>query len=162
MPSLMVNSMRRYTSDHLLGIIVLFMASNKVPCGWFQRFASTITATGFSLSAHDTAFFIHASSRGRSLLLYVGYMIITWDNSEYIAFVKARPNEQFLMRGPSEHFHAWSWSSLLLFLGLRSLPPLMAFICPMESTFKILLIVSPLFQTYLSSVGEERAWNRFY
>ena len=120
------------------------MASNKDPCGWFQRFASAITATGFSLSAHDTALFIHASSRGRSLLLYVGDMIITGDNYEYIAFVKACPNEQFLMRGPSDHSHAWSWFSSLLFLGRKSLPPLMPFICPMESTFKILLIVSPL------------------
>ena len=60
----------------------------------------------FSLSAHDTALFIHASSRGRSLLLYVGDMIITGDNYEYIAFVKACPNEQFLMRGPSDHSHA--------------------------------------------------------
>jgi hypothetical protein len=47
------------------------------------------------LSAHDTTLFIRASSRGRSLLLYVGDMIIIGDNSEYIAFVKAHPSEQF-------------------------------------------------------------------
>jgi hypothetical protein len=40
----------------------------------------------------------HTSSRGRPLLiLYVDDMIITDDDSEYIAFVKACLHEQFLM-----------------------------------------------------------------
>ncbi|WVZ87307.1 hypothetical protein U9M48_033964 [Paspalum notatum var. saurae] len=65
---------------------------------WFQRFAYVVTAAGFSPSAHDPALFIHTSSRGRTLLLlYVDDMIITGDDSEYIAFLKARLSEQFLM-----------------------------------------------------------------
>jgi hypothetical protein len=48
-------------------------------------------STGFSASAHDPALFVHVSPRGRTLLLlYVDYMIITGDDPEYIAFVKAR------------------------------------------------------------------------
>jgi len=51
--------------------------------------------------------FVHTSSRGRTLLLlYVDDMIITGDDSQYIAFVKARLNEQFLMcdLGPLRYF----------------------------------------------------------
>ena len=66
-----------------------------------------MTAAGFSPSAHDHALFVHTSSRGRTLLLlYVDDMIITGDDSEYIAFVKARLHEQFLMTdlGPLRYF----------------------------------------------------------
>jgi hypothetical protein len=61
---------------------------------------------GFSPSAHDPALFVHTSPRGRTLLLYVDDMIITGDDSEYIAFVKARLREQFLMTdlGPLRYF----------------------------------------------------------
>ena len=41
--------------------------------------------------------FVHISTHGRTLLLYVGDMIITGNNSEYIPFLKAHLNEQFLM-----------------------------------------------------------------
>jgi hypothetical protein len=45
-----------------------------------------VTAAGFSPSAHDPALFVHASPRERTLLLlYVDDMIITGDDSEYIA-----------------------------------------------------------------------------
>jgi hypothetical protein len=65
---------------------------------WFQRFASVVTAAGFFASAHDPALFVHLSSCGRTLLLlYVDDMIITGDDPEYIAFVKARLSDQFLM-----------------------------------------------------------------
>uniref|UniRef100_A0A453HZ26 Reverse transcriptase Ty1/copia-type domain-containing protein n=3 Tax=Aegilops tauschii subsp. strangulata TaxID=200361 RepID=A0A453HZ26_AEGTS len=70
-------------------------------------FASVVTAAGFSPNAHDPALFVHLSARGRTLLLlYVDDMIITGDDSEYIAFVKARLNEQFLMSdlGPLCYF----------------------------------------------------------
>jgi hypothetical protein len=57
-----------------------------------------VTTAGFSASAHDSALFIHMSPRGRTLLLlYVNDMIITGDDPEYIAFVKARLSDQFLM-----------------------------------------------------------------
>ncbi|KAM3366315.1 hypothetical protein ACQJBY_015641 [Aegilops geniculata] len=79
----------------------------QAPRAWFERFASVVTAAGFSPSAHDPALFVHLSSRGCTLLLlYVDDMIITGDDSEYIAFVKARLSEQFLMSdlGPLRYF----------------------------------------------------------
>ncbi|WVZ82884.1 hypothetical protein U9M48_030092, partial [Paspalum notatum var. saurae] len=72
-----------------------------------QHFASVVTATGFSASAHDPTLFVHTSSRGRTLLLlYVDDMIITGDDPRFIAFVKARLSEQFLMSdlGPLRYF----------------------------------------------------------
>jgi hypothetical protein len=57
---------------------------------WFQRFASVVIAAGFSVSAHDPALFVHMSPHDRTLLLYMDDMIITGDDTEYIAFVKAR------------------------------------------------------------------------
>jgi hypothetical protein len=57
-----------------------------------------IAATCFSTSAHDPALFVHMSTRGRiHLLLYVDDIIITNDDPEYIAFVKASFSDQFLM-----------------------------------------------------------------
>ncbi len=79
----------------------------QAPRAWFERFASVVTAAGFSPSVHDPALFIHLSPRGRTLLLlYVDDMIITGDDPEYIAFVKARLSEQFLMSdlGPLRYF----------------------------------------------------------
>ncbi|WVZ59057.1 hypothetical protein U9M48_009261 [Paspalum notatum var. saurae] len=74
-----------------------FYGLKQAPQAWFQRFASVVTAAGFSASAHDPALFVHTSSRGRTLLLYVDDMIITGDDPQFIAFVKARLSEQFLM-----------------------------------------------------------------
>ena len=79
----------------------------QAPRAWFERFASVVTAAGFSPSAHDPALFVHTSPRGRTLLLlYVDDMIITGDDPEYIAFVKARLRDQFLMTdlGPLRYF----------------------------------------------------------
>ena len=79
----------------------------QAPRAWFQRFASVVLGAGFSASNHDPALFVHTSSRGRTLLLlYVDDMIITGDDPEYIAFVKARLSEQFLMSdlGPLRYF----------------------------------------------------------
>jgi hypothetical protein len=60
------------------------------PWAWFQRFASVVTAADFSTNAHDPALFVYVSSHGRTLLLlYMDNMIITGDDPEYIAFVKA-------------------------------------------------------------------------
>jgi hypothetical protein len=64
-------------------------------------------SSGFSVSAHDPALFVHMSTRGRTLLLlYVDDMIITGDDPEYIAFVKTRLSDQFLMTdlGPLRYF----------------------------------------------------------
>jgi hypothetical protein len=66
-----------------------------------------VTAAGFSRSAHDPALFVYTSPHGSTLLLlYVDDMIITGDDSEYIAFVKARLHEHFLMKdlGPLRYF----------------------------------------------------------
>jgi hypothetical protein len=63
----------------------------QAPRAWFQHFASVVTAGDFFASAHNPALFVHVSPRGRTLLLlYVDDMIITGDDPEYIAFVKAR------------------------------------------------------------------------
>jgi hypothetical protein len=57
-----------------------------------------VTAAGFSINVHDPTLFVYTSPRGRTLLLfYVDDIIITGDDSEYIAFVKARLREKFLM-----------------------------------------------------------------
>jgi hypothetical protein len=66
-----------------------------------------VAAAGFSANAHDPALFIHVSPRGRTLLLlYVDDMIITGDDTEYIAFVKAHLSDQFFMSdlGPLRYF----------------------------------------------------------
>ncbi|KAK1652815.1 hypothetical protein QYE76_070620 [Lolium multiflorum] len=79
----------------------------QAPRAWFERFASMVTAAGFSPSFHDPALFVHTSPRGRTLLLlYVDDMIITGDDPEYISFVKARLRDQFLMTdlGPLRYF----------------------------------------------------------
>jgi hypothetical protein len=57
-----------------------------------------VTVAGFFASAHDPILFVYVSPRGRTLfLLYVDDMFITGDDPEYIAFVKARLSDQFLM-----------------------------------------------------------------
>jgi hypothetical protein len=57
-----------------------------------------VTVAGFFASAHDPILFVYVSPRGRTLfLLYVDDMFITSDDPEYIAFVKARLSDQFLM-----------------------------------------------------------------
>jgi hypothetical protein len=86
----------------------------QAPRAWFERFASVVTAAGFSPSVHDPALFVHTSPRGRTLLLlYVDDMIITGDDPEYIVFVKARLQDQFLMTdlGPLRYFLAIEVSS---------------------------------------------------
>jgi hypothetical protein len=79
----------------------------QAPRAWFQRFASVVIVAGFFVSAHDPVLFVHVSPRGMTLLLlYVDDMIITGDDPEYIAFVKARFSDQFLMSdlGPLRYF----------------------------------------------------------
>jgi hypothetical protein len=84
------------------------------PCAWFEHFASMVTAAGFSPSTHDPMLFVHISPRGCTLLLlYVDDMIIIGDDFEYIAFVKARLRDQFLMNGlgPLRYFLGIEFSS---------------------------------------------------
>jgi hypothetical protein len=74
------------------------MALSRLLTLGFSFFASVVTAASFSASAHDLAFFVHVSPRGQTLLLlYVNNMVITGDDPEYIAFVKAHLSDQFLM-----------------------------------------------------------------
>jgi hypothetical protein len=83
----------------------------QTPHTWFHRFASVVTATRFFASAHDPTLFVHMSPCGRTLLLlYVDDMIITGDDPEYIAFVKACLSDQFLMS---------DLGSLRYFLGIE-------------------------------------------
>jgi hypothetical protein len=66
-----------------------------------------VTVASFFASAHDLAPFVHVSPHGRTLLLlYMDDMIITGDDHEYIAFVKARLSDQFLISdlGPLRYF----------------------------------------------------------
>jgi hypothetical protein len=70
----------------------------QAPRAWFERFTSVVIATSFAASQHDPTFFVHTSPRGRTpILLYVDDMLITGDDYEYIAFVKALLSEQFHM-----------------------------------------------------------------
>jgi hypothetical protein len=70
----------------------------QAPRAWFQCFASVVTTADFSTNGHDPTLFAHVSPRGRTLLLlYVDDMIITGDDPEYIAFVKTRLSDPFLM-----------------------------------------------------------------
>jgi hypothetical protein len=122
----------------------------QTPRAWFERFASVVPAAGFSPGAHDPAMFAHTSPHGQTLLiLYVDDMIITGAEPEYIAFVKARLCEKFLMTdiGP-----------LCYFLGLRFPHLLMAFISPRESISTIsllvlLLMISALLRLLWSSMS---------
>jgi hypothetical protein len=87
----------------------------QAPRTWFQRFASVVTAAGFSASAHDPALFVHVSPRGRTLLLlHVDNMTIIGDDPEYIAFVNAHLSDQFLMSnfGPLWYFFGIKISSM--------------------------------------------------
>jgi hypothetical protein len=52
----------------------------------------------FSVDVHDSTLFVHVSPHGRTLLLlYVYDMIIIGDDLDYIAFVKVRLSDQFVM-----------------------------------------------------------------
>jgi hypothetical protein len=106
-----------FTCVHHLGILSLrgmvchlrhsLYGLKQAPCTWLQRFASVVTIAGFFANAHDLSLFVHMSPRGRTLLLlYVDDMIITGDDPEYIAFVKARLSDPFLMSdlGPLRYF----------------------------------------------------------
>jgi hypothetical protein len=79
----------------------------QAPRAWFQHFASMVIAASFFTSAHDPALFVHMSPHGWTLLLlYMDDMIIIGDNPKYIAFVKTRLSDQFLMSdlGPLWYF----------------------------------------------------------
>jgi hypothetical protein len=74
---------------------------------WFWHFIFVVTAAGFSANTHDLALFVHVSPLCMTfLLLYVDDMSITGDDSEYIAFVKARLSDHFFISdlGPLRYF----------------------------------------------------------
>ena len=61
---------------------------------WFECFTSVVTVARFVASKHDPALFVHNSPRGHTLvLLFVDDMLITGDDLDCIAFVKARFSE---------------------------------------------------------------------
>jgi hypothetical protein len=101
-----------------------------------------VIAAFFWPNAHDPTLFVYLSTRTQTLLLlYVDDMIIIGDDSEYIAFVKARLSEQFLMSdlGP-----------LCYFLGIDvSCTSLMASIFPRKIISMVSLIVLPLIMSAL-------------
>jgi hypothetical protein len=69
----------------------------QAPRVWFVRFASVVITAGFSPSALDPTLFVHTSPRKQTLLLlYVNNMIITGDNSEYIALLRPAFVSNFL------------------------------------------------------------------
>ncbi|WVZ83075.1 LOW QUALITY PROTEIN: hypothetical protein U9M48_030255 [Paspalum notatum var. saurae] len=83
----------------------------QAPHALFERFSSVVTAARFVTSQHDPTLFVHTSPRGHSLfLLYVDDMRIIGDDLDYLAFVKARLNEQF---------HMSDLGSLTYFLGIE-------------------------------------------
>jgi hypothetical protein len=93
--------------DHVCRLRRSLYGLKQAPRVWFERFTSVVTAAGFVASQHDTALFVHTFPRGRALiLLYVDDMLITGDDYEYIAFVKACLSEQFHMfdLGPLSYF----------------------------------------------------------
>jgi hypothetical protein len=108
-----------------------FYGLKQAPQAWFQYFASMVTTDGLSTSANDLTLFVHVSPRGRTLLLYMDDMIITGDDPEYIAFIKARLSDQFLMSdlGPLRYF---------LGIEISSMPE--GFFCLKRSIFRIFSI----------------------
>ncbi|WVZ75773.1 hypothetical protein U9M48_023805 [Paspalum notatum var. saurae] len=99
----------------------------RAPRAWFRRFASVLTVLGFSTGAHDPTPFVHTSSRGRTLLLYVDDMIITGDDPRFIAFVKALSANHLAL--------------FVIFLGLRFPLHMMDFISLKKNIFGVFLIV---------------------
>lgn len=94
-------------SGHVLRLRRALYGLKQAPRAWFERFSSVVLKAGFVASEHDSALFIHTSSRGRTiLLLYVDDMIITGDDASHVAFVKQRLSEQFMMTdlGPLKYF----------------------------------------------------------
>jgi hypothetical protein len=74
-----------------------------------------VTSADFSANAHDPTLFVHVSPHGRTFLfLYVDDMIITGDDLEYIAFIKAHLSDQFLISdlGPLRYFLGIEISSM--------------------------------------------------
>jgi hypothetical protein len=111
---LMVSYVRMFTCVHRLSILFLrvwfitfvapFMTLSRLLELGFSA-SSVVTSAGFFGSTHDLALFVHVSPHGRTLL-YADDKISTGDDPEYIAFVKARLSDQFLMSdlGPLRYF----------------------------------------------------------
>jgi hypothetical protein len=103
----------------------------QAPRAWFQRFASVVTAAGFSTTTHDLTLFVHMSPHGRTLLLlYMDDMIIIGDDPEYITFVKAHLSGQFLMS---------DLVPLIYFLGIEISSTLERFFLSQEKYIQYLL-----------------------
>jgi hypothetical protein len=85
-------------SGHVCRLRRALYGLKQAPHAWFERFVSVIKTCGFYSSDHDPALFIHVTSRGRTLLLlYVDDMLITGDDPDHIAHVKAYLSKEFQM-----------------------------------------------------------------
>jgi hypothetical protein len=94
-------------SGHVCRLRRALYGLKQAPRAWFQRFISVIVVAGFSSSEHDPALYVHASPKGRTLLLlYVDDMLITGDNSDHISHVKKHLSKEFQMSdlGPLSYF----------------------------------------------------------
>lgn len=100
MPFLMVSCVRRCICSQHLGIMfprvwfvvfaALFMAASRLLVLGFSALHLWSELLFLAASNQDLMLFVHTFSRGRTLLLLdVDDMIITGDDPEYIAFVKA-------------------------------------------------------------------------
>jgi hypothetical protein len=120
-------------SGHVCRLRRALYGLKQAPRAWFEIFVSVIKACGFYSSGHDPAWFIHVSSRGRMLLLlYVDDMLITGDDPDHIAHVKAYLSKEFQMSDLRHSVISWA----LRFCRLK-----MVFIFLRPSTYKTFLIV---------------------
>ncbi|GKV11406.1 hypothetical protein SLEP1_g22667 [Rubroshorea leprosula] len=81
------------------------------PRAWYAKFSVIVSEFGFTSSPHDTALFIHKTTRGMVLLLlYVDDMIITRDDVTGVEELKQSLNQKFEMK---------DLSVLCYFLGFK-------------------------------------------
>ena len=71
-----------YLDHQLFRLYRALYGLKHAPRVWFEKFSSIVAQEGFTLSPHETAFFIHRSSAGITLILHhVDDMIIIGDDS---------------------------------------------------------------------------------
>ena len=89
----------------------MLTCGSRSQCAWFEKFSSVVAQQGFTTSPHDTTLFVRRSFAGITfILLYVGDMIITREDSASI-----RSLQHFL----SQHFEMKDLGTLSYFLGFK-------------------------------------------